>query len=510
MSQNKKLVINTGVLFIRVILTLIISLLSTRFVLKALGEQDFGIYNLIAGIVALLSFLSTSLSTSTQRFISYEQGLDGRNVQDLRNVVGCSVSIHIWASILMFTIIILGGCILIKYVLNIPEGKFLDAYYVLSCVAFALVGTLLSVPLEAMLLAHENITFYAICQLTSSSLRLLAALCIPMFGYNHLLIYSILTAFIPYLILLTEYLYCRDKYEESRYLNINLRTFSSPLGRRMMSYISYSSWGTMGWAIRSQGFSIILNIFWGVLVNAANGIANQVSHAITTFSNSLTTSLRPQLVQSIASNNDSRAQELIRWSCKFPALLVAAMVLPIFVTLQFLLEIWLTEVPEWTIDFCRILLLSLLINQSTVGLCMYLDAIGAVKKINVYTGFSLILFTILAYCFGYMSKSPVAVYSLLIINDLLISIFRIKLGCTKGLISYHVFYKILLSLFFICFITYVPTRIIWGAFDESMASFLVTVLVSIAVFMTCTYLIGLNESERTLVKTFILRLKNKI
>lgn len=506
MNGNKKLVVNTGILFIRVILTLIISLITTRFVLKALGEQDFGIYNLVAGIVTLLSFLSTSLSSSTQRFISYEHGRDSSTVEQIRSVVSCSISLHIWASILVFIIVLLGGFGLIEYVLNIPEGKFLDAYYVLGSVAIGLVGTLLSVPFEAILLSRENIVFYAICQLVSSGLRLLSAISIPIFGNNPLIVYSILTAIIPFVTLICEFIYCNYKYEESRNLTLSLMFYSFPIWKKMISFISYTTWGTIGWAVRSQGFSIILNIYWGVIVNAANGIATQVSHAITTFSNSLTTSLRPQLVESIAAENNHRAQELIVWSCKFPALLVASMVIPVFITLPFLLKLWLSDVPSYTIGFCKILLLSLIINQSTVGLCMYLDATGNVKKINLYTGISLFSFTMLAYMLGYVAKSPLIVSSLLIINDVFISILRIRLGCRQGLISYKEFLEIVFSLFLVCILTYIPASLVWHLLDTDFLSLLLIVIISVIVFITVTYVIALNNQERTLIKSYINKL----
>ena len=496
MGGNKKIFVNTAILYIRVVITLIVSLLSTRYVLKALGETDFGLYNLIAGVVTLLSFLSTSLSSSTQRFISYEKGRSN-DIEAVKRVFECSVSMHFWTGIALFVIISIGGSLLINYVLNIPTGKGLDAYIVLLSVSIGMVLTVFNVPYDAVLMAHENIVFYAICQLTSVIIRLLIAIVLTFVGGNHLILFAIITSFIPVLLYLFERYYCVRHYAETKETQLCLNLHRNPLAKQMGSFMSYTLLGAMGWTVRTQGYSMIINIFWGVLMNAANGIATQVSNAITTFSTSLTTSIRPQLVQSIAAKDIKRSSQLLDWSCKFPIILVSVLTIPVFIMLPYIMKIWLTEVPAYTVTFCRCLLIALLVNQSTLGLAISLDAYGRIKQLHLLVGGSLIACTILAYIFCALGKGPIYIYVLLIVNNIIISLIRIILTAIYGGLDIsHFIYKTILPPSLIGIFTTPIIYYIWDAVTETPYNLFLTAAISTIIYLSLTWFLLLSRDNR--------------
>lgn len=500
MGSNKRIFVNTGVLYLRVVLTLVISLLSTRYILQALGETDFGLYNLIAGVVTLLSFLSTSMSSSTQRYMSYEKGRS-KDVQSMREVYSCSMGMHIWTAVVLFIIVSVGGGFLIAYGLNIPTEKVGAAYIVLFTVSISLAGAVMHAPYDAVLMARENIVFFAICQFGSALLRLIMAIGVMFLPGNHLIQYAVATALIPFATLFAERWYCKAHYEEVNECRIKLDLRKSPLVKQMGSFMSLTLFGSMGWTVRTQGYAIILNLFWGVVINAANGIATQVSNAITTFSTSLTTSMRPQLIQAIAAKDEVRSLQLIDWSCKFPILLVSLLSIPVFIMLPYIMEIWLTVVPPHTVFFCRCLLIAMILNQATLGLAICLDAKGCIKQLHLWVGGSLIACTLLAYFCCRMGRSANFMYYLLIANNLFICVTRVILAARYGGIFISRFLlKTILPPVIVGIITFPIIYVLWKLLPANILTFISTGAAAVIIYsLLAAYIVFNAQSRREVV-----------
>ena len=438
-DNNKRIAKNTAVLYFRVIITLFLTLFSTRYVLLGLGSEDFGTYNLIAGVVALFIFISGTMAATTQRFISYEFG-STHDITKVAKVFNTSIILHFLIAIFIFIVIISTGIILIDNVLSIPTSNIEQAKIVLLSVAIGLIWTIISVPFEATLMAHENILFYAIIQLLSVFTKFGIALLLLIIDNNRLIIYAILMAGVPLLVLICQAIYCFKNYKETHINKRYLILRNNPYIKPMTSFASFALFGNIGWTVRTQGFSIILNIFWGVIINAANGIANQVSAALLTFSSSLTTSLRPQLIQAAGENNNKRLIQLTKAACKYPFLILSLIGIPIFIIMPYVLELWLTDVPEYSILFCRILILDVMLNQSTLGLALIMDAKGKIKLLHSLIGTSLILTTILIYFIALYYKSVSLVYSFILVNDfiiILIRLFIVKHATTQWNLPFH-------------------------------------------------------------------------
>lgn len=514
-DNNKRIAKNTAVLYLRVILTLFLTLFSTRYVLLGLGSEDFGTYNLIAGVVALFTFISGTMAATTQRFISYEYGAT-HDINKVTKVFNTSITLHFIIATIVFITIISVGILLIDSVLSIPTSSIGQAKIVLLSVAIGLIWTIMSVPFEATLMAHENIIFFASIQLLGVFIKFGIALFILIIDNNKLIIYAILMAVVPFMIFLCQAVYCFKNYQETHlnkhYLILQKNAYIKP----MTSFASYALFGNIGWTVRTQGFSIILNIFWGVLINAANGIANQVSAALLTFSSSLTTSLRPQLIQAAGENNNERLIQLTKAACKYPFLVLSLLGIPIFITMPYVLEIWLTNVPEYSVLFCRILILDVMLNQSTLGLALIMDAKGKIKLLHSLIGTSLILTTILIYFVALYYKSVSLVYSFILVNDFIIIITRlliVKHATAKWNLPFHFkqfIFQSIIKPYILTGTLIVMGLIFWKLHAPSFLWTCCVASISILSYISVAWLFLLERSEKTHIINIIVKSKKLI
>lgn len=320
-------------------------------------------------------------------------------------------------------------------------------------------------------------------------------------------------AIIPFVLLLLQGWYCYRKYPETHINISSLKIKENPYLKSMGAFASFAFFGNIGWTVRNQGFSIILNIFWGVIINAANGIANQVSSALMVFSNSLTTSLRPQLIQAAGENNASRMVTLMFAACRYPLIVTSLFGIPLFITMPYVLRVWLTEVPEYSVLFCRILILDILINQSTLGLTITLDAKGEIKWLHILVGSTLILTACLAYGVGMLIKNVELVYGCLIIGD--IAIFIIRLFLTRHYLKKwgHEFngkdylINIIFKSFFTCGVAILIGLKVWQVNQPSLWWCITMIISSMICYGCLAWLILVQPSER---KGFINIIKNTI
>lgn len=512
-GTNKRIVVNTICLYLRVFIVLFLSLFSTRFVLEGLGEVNFGLYNLIAGVVALFGFISATLASVTQRFISYEIGAS-QNIERVRLVFNTSVRLHLVASAIVTAVVLVGGSILIRYFLNIPEDRIDMAYFVLMSVAVGIAVTISGVPYEAMLMAHENIVYVAFVQIGSSILKFLAAVSIVYIGREQLRVYAVLMACVPIMIMVSELWYVKTHYREASYISISMK--NNPVRAEMLNFALLSIWGNFGWAIKHQGISIILNILWGVTVNAANGVATQVNGALLSLSSSLTTSIRPQLVQSAGEKSYDRMLSLASSACKYPLMILSVAGIPIFVALPMVLGLWLTEVPDYSVMFCRFLLAELIINQSTMGIALILDATGDIKRLHMLVGSSLILSTVLAYFAGRIFLVPQALYWCVIMNACFIGLVRVVLVRKKlqvlstnkniDTVLLDCIVKPLVLIVVLISVAFVS----WHHIDHTTINLFVFILATVMVSFTSYLVFVLNKSEKEKIKAAATKLFMKL
>lgn len=505
--SNKRIALNTGVIYFRLILTLGISLYSTRFILEALGNSDFGLYNVIAGVVAMFAFISATMATTTQRFISFSMGVSN-NVSDLKRVVGSAVSIHLLMSVVVAAIVFAGGMWAIHHLLKIPDGKTPDAIFVLVSVIVGLVGTINSVPFEALLMSHENILYVSVCQIVNAVLKLGIALGLLVLSADQLRVYAVLMAALPFILLILQSAFCFAKYPETKISGRDMRP-----GVVMKEFSKFAGWvmiGTTCMTLRNQGIAVLLNMFWGVAVNAANSVANQVNSTLQFFSTSITTALRPQLVRSAGEGDYTRMMSLMTAASKYPLLLIILVSCPIIVAMPYILSLWLKEVPDFTVVFCRIMLLNTIIGQAYMGIVNGLEAIGKVKILHIFCGSAYLLTLPAGYLLARQGFDPQTLYWVVTFFQVGVLVYLIRLAKRQIGMDVGDFYVNVVGRCSVVFVfLMIANYFMWTYLTTSILSLVALFFVDLILFAVTCLVVGLNKSERETVMGLLSKVKTK-
>lgn len=503
MKSNKKIALNTGISYIRLLLIMALSLFSTRYILLALGEIDFGIFNLIAGVVFLFTFIAGTMATTTQRFISFTMGRE-KNVEKVREVFYSSFVLHCIIAFFVALIVQIGGIMVIDDLLTIPEGRICDAKFVLGTVTIGVIGTIIAVPFEAVLMAHENILFVSICQICNAILKFSIALSLFLLDGDRLRLYAILMALLPFIQLSIEWVFCHNHYEEARFDLHKITDYS--IFRNIGSFAGWVMIGTTCGTIRTQGSSILLNMFYGVTINAANGVATQVNSILMQFSSSITTAIRPQLIQSAGEGDKDRMLKLTYSACKYPFLLTGLFVIPLIIVMPNVLELWLRDVPFYTSVFCRLLLISLMFNQSTIGMTIALEAYGKVKLIHFFVGLSFLLVIPAGYILLKMGYPPQSVMWCIVVNEAFAAIMRIIFARIQLNISVR---RYIVDVMVPCVLVIISLLIIdyftWLYLPHDFGDLIILALITFATFILSTLVFGLKRNEKNIIRNSIIK-----
>lgn len=381
-SVANRVVKNTGWLYAKIGVVMLLSFYTTRVVLDALGTRDFGVFNVVGGAIGMLGFLSGAMATSTQRYMSYAEG--EKNVEGKVTIFNISIFIHLIVGICSSLLLIVMGYFLLSYFLNIPAERMIATYCVYGSLIVSTFATILSVPYDAVLNSHENMKYFAIISIFDALLKLFAAYFCKYVGSDHLVSYGFLMAVVPIINLMVMRTYCHSKYNEC---TISLRKyFDFAKAKEMLKFALWNLLGTIGGLVGNYGQTLISNRFFGVAINAAEGICGQIYSAILVFANNMMKSLNPVIVKSEGEKN---REKMIAWSlrgCKYSYVLFSWLTIPVFFEIDYILKLWLTEVPEWTVFFVRITFVRAQIEMLFVGLSTSLNACGNIKLYNkVYT-----------------------------------------------------------------------------------------------------------------------------
>ncbi len=508
LGANQRIVLNTGVIYLRLIVTMGISLFATRYVLEALGATEFGLYSVIAGVVTLFSFITVSLASSTQRFISYTMG-ETHDLNAVRKVFGSSITIHLFMAIAVAVVVMAGGWWLIYNVLKIPPGMERLAVIVLAYVCLGLIGSIVSVPFEAVLMAHENMVYVSVCSIVNSLVKFGGALILLYVDSNRLILYSIIMAALPFVLILMETPFCLLHYPESRIKWSDLKP-----SLKMLEFGKFTGWmllGTAGMTLRMQGAAVLLNIFWGVIVNAANGIAVQVNNTLQFFSASITTSLRPQLVQSAGEGDRKRMHTLMFASSKYPLFLVSLAGCPLFAAMPYILSIWLKDVPDYTSAFCRILIINTILRQIYVGLVVGLEAQGRVKALNLILFFVFSSVIPAGWIMGKLGLNPNWVIWCIAISQAVMALWLLFVAGKELRFSKWEFVRdVWIRGFFVIAPLLAINILTWNVLTPNIGNFLLLISIDLVALCVLTLVIGFNAGERKSVLKILNRMRSRI
>ncbi len=499
-NSNKLIAKNTIFLYFRMFIMMLIALFTSRIVLDVLGATDYGLNNVIGGCVTLFSFLNTALLSATQRFLNYHLG---RKDYVQANVVFCmSLNTYILLSIVVFILGEIIGVWFIETQLNIPPERMLAAKWVFHFSLFQFVINLLRVPYNASIVAYERMNFYAYISLFEAIMKLLVAYFLYVSTYDRLILYAFLYMVVTLLTLFVYKIYCNRNFEITSYkLFWNKRAFE-----KIFSFSGWSLFGSVANLAAQQGISILINIFYGVNVNAAAGIAGQVSANVFGFITNFQTAFQPQIVKNYAAKEIERFNKLIILSSKFSYFLLFIFVLPILFTVDGLLDVWLKDVPEYTAVFCRLILIFLCIEAVSAPLWMAVQATGNIRNYQLFIA-GLIFFNFpLSFLLLKLNFPVYVVWVVRIFVNIIVLVFRciyIKRMLNFPLNIY--IYKVLGPISLVTIIAMPVPFLLFFVIEGFWRNLLIVGGVTFVVAIIDVYFVGLEQRERDVLHDVVFK-----
>lgn len=501
-NNHNSLAKNTLLLYIRTFFTLIISLYISRVVLSELGVVDYGIYNVVGGFVALFSMISGSLTAAISRYLTYELGKG--NLDKLKIVFSVSVTIQSILALAIFILAEVVGVWFLNYEMNIPADRMYAANWVLQCSIFTFIINIISVPYNASIISHEKMGAFAYISILEAILKLSSVLLLSVFLRDKLIVYSVLLMVVAILIRIIYTVYCRINFEECKYRFI----YDVKLIKEMIAFAGWNMIGAASGVLRDQGVNIVINIFNGPVVNAARGIAMQVSNAINQFVQSFMIAINPRITKSYAVGDYNKMNELIFKGSRFSLYLLMFMAFPVLIETKYLLELWLVNVPDHAVLFTQLIVIMIMTESLSYTLVTTMLATGNIRNYQIVVGGLNLLNLPLSYILLKLGHSPeytvlvaivISIIGLFVRAYMLKQIVPLSIGKYLKSVILNILFVFVIALVFPVFIHY---NVSYGFFRLFLVSFSSTIAL-----IVCILYIGCNKSER--VSIFMI-IKKKI
>lgn len=490
-SDNKRLAKNTVLLYGRTLLVMAITLFTSRVILESLGIEDYGTYNVIGGFVAMFSMVGGTLITATQRFINVELGKkeDG-NVNKIFNT---AIGIHTILVIVLLLLFETFGLWFLNHKMSIPEGRLWAANIVFQCSIIAFVLNILSMPFNAIIIAFERMKAFAYITLLDAVLKLGICYLLFLTKEDRLILYAILLMLISIMNNVIYYLYCKRQFPEESRLHV-VRDKESYI--RQTSFAGYTFLGSIAAILATHGVNVVLNLFCGVTVNAARGVAVQVQHAVTKFVNDFMTALKPQITKTYASGEVEKSMSLVYRGAKFSYFLLLILSVPILFKTSEILTLWLKKYPDYSTIFVQLTLIYALITVLSTPLTTIILATGKIKSNALIIGGLRILILPLSYLVLKLGFAPYSVYIVMILIDT-ISIFT-RLFILKSItgIKFKPYIKqVLIYTLAVSVIIFIINFQLCRIVTDSIIGLLLYIIASIILSFVVFILIGLTGTE---------------
>lgn len=505
--DNTRLARNTVLLYFRMALMMCINLYTSRIVLHTLGVEDYGIYNVVGGIVVMLSFVNDSMTASTQRFLSFELG--SGNKQKLREVFATSINIHF---VISLVIVLLGETVGLWFLhekMVIPPERMYAAEWCYQLSIFTAVLNVLSYPYISAIIAHEKMSSFAYIAILDAVLKLLLVYLLLVFDYDRLIFYAILYAAEKLLIRLIYNIYCVRNFDECKYRWF----FRKDLFKEMASFAGWKMWGELAMVFYIQGLDLLLNVFFGPVVNAARAAAHYAQGAVGNFASNFQMAINPQIMKTYASGQLKKMHQLVFTGTRITFCMLLIVCLPLLIETPAVLGLWLKEVPEGSVTFLRLMLVILMIRQSTSVLVTAVAATGKIRKYEVTM--SILMLTILpisyiVLCLGGAPWSVFVVYLTIVVIGYF-TILYIVLPQIELSLREYARYAVMRCAIVLLLSLIIPFAVVLLIAPGTLISIL-NILLMVISTIVISYIFGLEAQERTnvknKVKTIIAKMKN--
>lgn len=502
-SNNKRIAKNTLLLYFRMLLMMAVSLYTSRVVLDKLGITDYGIYNVVGGIVGMLGFLTGAMGNAVQRYLSFEIGRgDKERVNHIFNV---SLLAHVVIAVIVLVVMEFAGVWYLNTYMNIPAGRLDAANWVLQCSILTTMFTIVQVPYNAIIIAKEQMGIYAYISILEVVLKLAVVYILVIGHFDRLKLYSVLIMAVTIGILMIYRIYCVKKYDEAKFRFIK----DTKTLKEITSFAGWNMLGELAWVFTGQGVNIILNLFFGPAVNAARGLADQVNGAVARFVNNFQTAVNPQLVKSYAADQLDDMKKLLYRGIRFSYYLLLVLSMPLILNMDFILHVWLKDVPKYATGFCRLVLICSMVQSVSNLLAQVARAYGKIRKYQLCVSIFLFLNFPLSYLVLKLGASPL---STMIVNiSIQAMLLFVRLYLTRPMIGLSIMdfiQKVIMPIIKVTVASVIITCLCAYNFQPGWCTFLIISFVSIASSIICVFAFGINSNERKyLISIFKIILK---
>ncbi|MES2454302.1 MAG: lipopolysaccharide biosynthesis protein [Bacteroidota bacterium] len=503
-SNSTRIARNTLTLYFRMLFQLLVALYTSKVILRALGQVDYGIYDVVAGMIIIVSFLNNAMSLSTQRFVTYYLGQNDLGLS--KKVFATSLVVQV---VVASFILIVGetvGLWFFYHYMNIPSGRVFEASVVFHLSLVSSVISIVGIPYYASIIAHEKMGAFSIISIIETTLKLVIAIILPLFMVDHLILYSVLMLIVVLVVRILYVRYCSIYFSETKFS----LSRDKALFKEMMNFAGWSLAGNMSFVAYTQGTNILLNIFFGPVVNAARGIAFQVQGAISSLITNFQIAINPQIVKSYSTKDYIGMQTLIYASAKLSFLLMLLISLPIIIEMPYILKLWLVKYPPYSVVFCRLLLCSALMTSLSNPLHIGINATGIIKRYNIINGglgLSILPLSYLSLKLGYDAQAVFFVQFFI----LSISVFvLIHLAAKQFDLSVQNFIRnVIARIALVTMLSMIAPMTLSYYLDEGLVRFISVSAVGTIFTIVFIWIFGLTRDERTIAFGFFENFKKR-
>lgn len=504
-ENSKRIAKNTLLLYFRTLFILLVMLYTSRVVLNTLGVTDYGVYNVVGGVVAMFGFINASMSSATQRYITFALGKG--DMKRLQTVFSTALQIHF---IIAALIVVLGETVGLWFMythMQIPAERMDAAFWVLQCSIVSTVVMIVSVPYNADIIAHEKMSAFAYISILDGILKLAVVYVLILFRFDKLILYAILLLAVQVFIRFCYGRYCNRHFPESKYLHV----WDKKLFKEMTGFAGWSMFGNLASVLFSQGLNMLLNVFFGPVVNAARAVAVQVQSAIQQFVGNFQMALNPQITKTYAKGEMDEMHKLMFRSARFSFYLLLLLSLPVLFETNFVLTVWLKTVPENTVIFLRIMICTSLIYTLANPMIIANQATGKVKKYQAVCGTILLMILPVSYV---CLKLGCPAYSVFIVHFCMEAVTQIaRMIMLRPLIGIRLrdyFKNVYSRVFIVVVLSVIVPSLVYESMGDTVARFFIVCVVCVLSVGTVAYTAGLSRNERVFVRSKAVAMINKV
>ena len=500
LKNNKRIAKNTIFLYFRQFLILAITLYTSRVILKTLGVEDYGIYNVVGGVVAMMGMLNASMSVATQRFITYELGKG--NLERLKLTFSSSFILYLILGVIFVLCAETIGVWFLNTQLVIPDERMVAANWVFQLSIIASINSLLVNPYNACIIAHEHMNVYAYVSILEVVLKLLVAFSLPLLPFDRLIVYGVLILISQLIITMVYRIYCIRHFEECHVSFHN----DKKLFLKILSFSGWNLFGSVATLLKTQGLNIIINMFFSPVVNASRGIAVQINNAVSQFFSNFYTAFRPQITKYYAQGDLENMIRLVNKSTLYSYYLIFLISFPILLETPMLIDVWLGQTPQYAVEFARLIILISVVDSLSHPLMTTVQATGKIKYYQMTVGLILMLNVPFSYFGLKLGGSPTLVFEISLFLSCVCVIIR--LAFVRKLINFPV-KKYIVSVYgkglLVSFIAGVLPTIIHIYLNTTMWSSILVVFSSVILTIVTIYFVGISAKERDIVNGIVVK-----